>query len=51
MEQNISCDAVRYNMLGDHQEELVCALIVDIAYTKNSVFEFFFNDYASKMMQ
>ena len=39
MEPNISCDAVRYNTLGDHQEVLVCALIVDIAYTENRIIE------------
>ena len=41
MEQNISYDAVQYNMLGGHQEVLVCALIVDIAYTENRFIKLF----------
>ena len=41
MAQNISCVAVLYNMMGGHQEVLVCALIVDIAYTENRVIELF----------
>ena len=48
MEPNISCDAVRYNTLGDHQEVLVCALIVDIAYTENRIIELFLQRLRSK---